>query len=106
MYKYAKGGYKKERDRLFSVVSRERIKCGGHKLKHRRVPSEHKELFYFFFTVRVTEDWSRLPGEVPALEMLKGHLDMVMGNLLSVSLLEQGSWTRCLQRSLPASAIL
>lgn len=99
-----KGGYKKGRDRLFSVVSRERVKCSGQKLKHRRMPSEHKELF--FFTVGVTEHWNRLAGEVPTLETLRDHLVMITGNLRSVSLLEQGSWTKCLQRSLPTSIIL
>ncbi|KFW09687.1 hypothetical protein N327_05914, partial [Fulmarus glacialis] len=36
-----------------------------------------------FFTVRVTEHWHRLPGEVvesPSLEIFESHLDMVLGN--------------------------
>ena len=38
-----------------------------------------------------------MPREVlqsPSLEMLKSHLDMVLGNCLWVTLLEQGGWTR------------
>ena len=38
-----------------------------------------------FFTLRVTEPWNRLPGEVvesPSLEILKTHMDMVLCNLL------------------------
>ncbi|KFP98211.1 hypothetical protein N329_02278, partial [Haliaeetus albicilla] len=53
-----------------------------HKLKHRRFPLNIRKSF---FTVRVTEQWRRLPREVvesPSLVILKSHLDMVLGNLL------------------------
>jgi len=45
-----------------------------------------------FFIVRVTMHWHRLPREIaraPSLEILKSHMDMVLGNLL-----EQEGWTR------------
>ena len=32
--------------------------------------------------------------EPPSLETFRSHLDMVLGNRLSVALLEQGGWTR------------
>jgi len=37
VYEYLKGGCK-DGARLFSVVSRERVKDNGHKMKHRRFP--------------------------------------------------------------------
>ena len=57
--------------------------------------------------MRVTKHCHRLPIEVveaPPLEILKTLLDMVQGNLLSLTLLEQR--VRDLQRSLPTSTIL
>jgi len=39
----------------------------------------------FVFAVRMTERWSRLPGEVMEslfLEIVKSHLDMVLGSWL------------------------
>jgi len=45
-----------------------------------------------FFTLRVMETWNRLPRglvESPSLEILKTHLDEVLCNLCSVTLLWQ-----------------
>jgi len=45
------------------------------------------------FTLRVMEDWTRMPREVvesPSLETFKTRLDMVLCNLLWVTLLRQG----------------
>ena len=50
-----------------------------------------------FFPLRVTEHWNRLPREVvesPSLEIFKTHLDKILCNLLWVTLLQQGRWTR------------
>ena len=63
-------------------------------LKHGRLPLNIRK---HFFTVRVTEHWKRLPREVvesPFLVTLESRMDVVLGNLLKVTLLEQGSWTR------------
>jgi len=59
--------------------------------------------------VRVTKHWHRLPREdvkSPSPEILKSHLDMVLGNWVWVALLEWWDGQDDLQRSLPTSAIL
>ncbi|KAK4830659.1 hypothetical protein QYF61_012539 [Mycteria americana] len=61
----------------------------GHKEKHRFQLNIRKH----FFPVRVTKHWHKLPREIvesPSLETFKSSLDMVLGNLLQVILLEQG----------------
>ncbi|KFZ65849.1 hypothetical protein N321_05365, partial [Antrostomus carolinensis] len=50
----------------------------GHKLQHRKF---HLTIRKNFFTVRVTEQWNRLPREVvesPSLEIFKNHLDKIL----------------------------
>lgn len=45
-----------------------------------------------FFSLRVAEQWNRLPRKVmdfPSLEIFKIWLDMVLNNLLWMPLLEQ-----------------
>ncbi|KFV77929.1 hypothetical protein N308_11540, partial [Struthio camelus australis] len=54
----------------------------GHKLNHRQF---HLNLRKNFFTVRVTEHWTRLPSKVvesPSLEIFKSRLDVILGNML------------------------
>ena len=65
-----------------SVVPSDRTRGSRYTLKHRRV---HLNFGKHFFTVGVTENWHRLPGEVvesPFLEIFKSHLDMVLDNWL------------------------
>lgn len=52
VYKYLKGGCKENGTRLFSVVSSNRIRGTGYKLKHRRF---HLKIRKHSFTVSVTE---------------------------------------------------
>jgi len=62
------------------VVPSDRIRGSGHKRKHRRFFLKMRK---HFFTVRATEHWHRLSREAvesPSLEILKSHLDRVLGN--------------------------
>ena len=94
VWKHLKGGYQADRARLSSVVPSDRTGGNGHKRKHRRFLLNMRK---HFVTVRVTEQWHRLPREVvesPSSEILKSHLDTVLGSLNLVALLGQGGWTR------------
>lgn len=60
-----------------------------------------------YCVVAVAVHWNKLPKEVESSsETCKSHLDMVLGNLLKVALLEPGVKPGDLQRSFPASAVL
>ncbi|KAK4822666.1 hypothetical protein QYF61_019033 [Mycteria americana] len=76
------GGCKENSARLFSVVPSDRTLGNGDKLKHLEFPLNIRK---HFFTVRVIEQWHRLPREVvksPSLEIPKSRLDVVLGNEL------------------------
>jgi len=62
------------------VVPSDRTRGNGHKLQYGRLCLNIRQSF---FTVRVTEQWHRLPRDImesPSLEILKSHLDMVLGS--------------------------
>jgi len=64
------------------VVTSNRTKGNGHKLKHRKF---HPNMRKNFFPPRVMEHWNRLPREVvdsPSLEIFKTRLDAVLCSLL------------------------
>ncbi|PKU42326.1 hypothetical protein llap_7369 [Limosa lapponica baueri] len=83
VYKFLKGGLKDDGAGLFSLVSSDRTRGNGHQMEHRKFYSDMRK--NFFFTVRVTEHWNRLPREVvesPSLEIFKTRLDAVLSNVL------------------------
>jgi len=64
------------------VVPSDRRRGNGHNLKQRKFQLNLRKKF---FTLRVTEHWSRLPrGSVvsPSLEIFKTNLDKVLCSLL------------------------
>jgi len=93
-FKNLQGGGQEDGARIFSVVPSDRTRGNGHKRKQRNFQLNMRKNF---FPRRVTEHWNRLPRgavESPSLETFKPRLDVVLCNLLWVTLLWQGGWTR------------
>jgi len=106
VYKYLQGGGQEDGARLFPVVSSDRTRGNGHKLKPGKFQLNPRKNF---FPLRVPEPWPRLPREVvesPSLEIFKTHLDAVLCSLLWVTLLGQGVGLGDPQRSFPTPNIL
>lgn len=81
---------KLEKTVIFSTLKQYAASCGA--LQSDCVTGiNHLEM------VRGTKHWYRLPKEAKeslSLEVYKSHLDMVLGNLFWVALLEKEGWTR------------
>jgi len=74
-FRYLKGPYKKDGDRLFSKACYDRTRGNGLKLKEGRF---RLDIGKTFFTTRVVKPWHKLPREVvdaPCLEAFKVKLD-------------------------------
>ena len=74
------------------------------KLEHRRFHLIRKQ----FFTVWMAEHWHKLPRgcEISSLEISKSCLDVVLGNLLMVSLPEQGLEQMTSRSLFPTSTVM
>jgi len=71
MSKYLMIGIEDCGAKLFSMVSSDRTRGNGHKLKKKKL---HLNTRNYFFIVRVVKHWNRLPREIvktSSLEMLK-----------------------------------
>ncbi|KFP26580.1 hypothetical protein N325_05138, partial [Colius striatus] len=82
IYKYLKGGCQEVGTSLFSIVDSNRTRGNEMKLEHKKF---HLNIRKNYFTVRVTEQWHRLPRgvvESPSLEGFKTHLDMFLYDLI------------------------
>lgn len=70
------------------------------------VPPEHQEALFYYACDWTLNCWPRADLESRSLEIFKDCLDMVLGNLLWVSVLEHGVGLDFLQRFIPTLAIV
>lgn len=77
VYKYLKGGCKKVRARISSVMPRDRIRGDGHKWRHGGFSLNIRK---YFCPVRVTEQWHRSLREVVESPSLGGSEVSLLGH--------------------------
>lgn len=77
------------------------VRGNRHKLTHTKLylntRKTQETFFFFFFTLRIIKQWTRLHRELvesPSLVLLKTWLDAALSNLFELSLLKQPEWTR------------
>jgi len=81
-FRYLKGAYKKDEERLFTRACRDRTRGSSFKLREGKLRLDIRKKF---FTVGVVRHWHRLPREavdVPSLTVFKARLDGALSNLI------------------------